>query len=268
MIKYDFPKIVTPNDCISLLSEFDNIFDLGNQMVPNVIMDLSRVKKISLLGILINYKIIEYTYKNYCFEKAELSVNDYIREQWEKYGFTELLNSFISNRDITQNKYKKLKIKFEDSFFIAPQALLRSTDFSKESLKTNFLPKIEEYYDDDEDIVAMIFLCLSEILLNFWEHAIDDTNSILVAEGNRSHIEIGCADTGRGIITTLGDVLGDNVKTDVDIIQKSVERDVTSKKKSNHMGYGLWVLNQITKKTGGRLHIYSEGTFFKNEQYH
>lgn len=31
------------------------------------------------------------------------------------------------------------------------------------------------------------------------------------------------------------------------------------------MGYGLWILNQIATKTKGRLHIYSEGAFYKND---
>jgi signal transduction histidine kinase len=111
----------------------------------------------------------------------------------------------------------------------------------------------------------MIFLCLSEILLNFWEHAIDDTNSILVAEGNENHIEIACADTGNGIITTLNRVFENSSINRPNTLKKSVEKYVTSKKMTNHMGYGLWILNQIAKRTNGRFHIYSEGAYFKND---
>jgi hypothetical protein len=36
----------------------------------------------------------------------------------------------------------------------------------------------------------MILLTFSEILLNFWEHATEDTKSIIVAHGNKDQIEI------------------------------------------------------------------------------
>jgi hypothetical protein len=234
-------------------------------MIPDAKILLDKVKKTSLLGILLNYKFIEYTYKHNCFEKPEMIVNDYIKKEWERYGFTSLIHSFVSNKDLTERTYKNLKVKVEDRFIIAPQALLRSKDYSDKFLKSEFLPKIEDYYCDNDKVVSMVFLCLSEILLNFWEHAVDDTNSILVAEGNTQHIEIGCADTGNGIITTLNRVFENSSIDRPATLKKAVEKFVTSKKMTNHMGYGLWILNQITTKTKGRFHLYSEGAYFMNE---
>lgn len=264
MVKFEFPKILKPNDITPLLNSFEKAFSMEEQLVPDVKIDLLKVKKISLLGVLLNYKIIEYTYKHNCFKKPELLVNDYIEEQWERYGFTKLIHSFVSNRDESEKNYKNLQVKVADKFIIAPQALLRSKNYSDKFLKSEFLPKIEAYYSKKEKVIAMVFLCLSEILLNFWEHAIDDTNSILVAEGNQDHIEIACADTGNGIITSLSKVLNPP-RNRPGTLAQAVEKHVTSKRMTNHMGYGLWILNQIASKTGGRLHIYSEGAFFRND---
>lgn len=265
MILFEFPKILKPNSIYELLNSLEQAFSMEEKLVPDVVINLQKVKKTSLLGILLNYKFIEYTYKNNCFKKPNLFVNDYIEKEWERYGFTKLIHSFVSNKDLTERNYKNLKVFVDDRFIIAPQALLRSKDYSDKFLKSEFLPKIEEYYKKDDKVVSMIFLCLSEILLNFWEHAVDDSNSILVAEGNENHIEIACADTGNGIITTLNKVFENSSIDRPGTLKKSVEKFVTSKKMTNHMGYGLWILNQIATKTKGRLHIYSEGAFYKND---
>ena len=265
MIVFEFPKILKPNNVVLLLNSLEKAFSMEEQLIPEAKINLSKVKKTSLLGILLNYKFVEYTYKHNCFHKPEMIVNDYVEKQWEHYGFTKLIHSFVSNKDLTERNYKNLKVKVEERFFIAPQALLRSKGYSDKFLKSEFLPKIEDYYKHNDKVVSMIFLCLSEILLNFWEHAVDDTNSILVAEGNQNNIEIACADTGNGIITTLNKVYENSNSNKPATLKKSVEKFVTSKKMTNHMGYGLWILNQIAKRTNGRLHIYSEGAYYRNE---
>ena len=238
MILFDFPKVLKPNNTVQLLNSLEKAFSMEEQLIPDAKINLSKVKKTSLLGILLNYKFIEYTYKNNCFRKPEMIVNDYVEKQWERYGFTRLIHSFVSHKDLTERNYKNLKVKVEEQFIIAPQALLRSKDYSDKFLKSEFLPKIESYYKKNDKVVSMIFLCLSEILLNFWEHAVDDTNSILVAEGNNNHIEIACADTGNGIITTLNKVFENSSIDRANTLKKSVEKYVTSKKMTNHMGYG------------------------------
>jgi hypothetical protein len=265
MMRFDFPKVLKPNNIVELLNSLEKAFKMEEQLVPDAKINFTKVKKTSLLGVLLNYKFIEYTYKNNCFKKPEMIVNEYVKKQWERYGFTKLIHSFVSNKDLTEKNYKNLKVKVDERFIIAPQALLRSKDYSDRFMKSEFLPKIEDYYKKNDKVVSMIFLCLSEILLNFWEHAVDDTNSILVAEGNDNHIEIACADTGNGIITTLNKIFENSSIDRAETLKKSVEKYVTSKKMTNHMGYGLWILNQITTKTKGRFHIYSEGAYFKND---
>ncbi len=259
------PKYFQANDIISFLSEVEQAFSLKDQMQPKVLFDLSKIKQVNILGILLIYKFIDYTYNNHCFHKPEVKVNDYIEKQWTKYGFRDLIELYVSNKDVLDKGYKKLNVQIHNNFIIAPQPLLRNDNYSNEVLKSSFLPKIKEYYSFDERVVTMIFQCLSEVLLNFWEHAVEDTKSILVADGNKQMIEIACADTGNGIITTLGQANSSENYTKEDLIYNSVQKGITSKSMTDHMGYGLWILNQITHLTKGRLHLYSQGAYFQNE---
>lgn len=110
----------------------------------------------------------------------------------------------------------------------------------------------------------MVFQCLSEVVINFWEHAIDDTKSILVAEGSKDYVKIACADTGKGIISTLGPTL-EKGYSKVDILLKSLEKEVTSKQNTDHMGCGLWIIDELVAKAKGKLYIYSEGVYYKRE---
>ncbi len=266
MTKFNIPKTFKCNDVIPFLNEIQEVFSWRNKLVPNIHIDIGKTKTISSLGILLIYKIIEFTYKNYCFKRPNLIANDYILQKWKEYGFYELISAYMDDHDKTEQIYRKLAIKMEDKFFIAPQALLRGDQYSKDVLEKNFLPQIKSYYSESEKVVSMIFLCISEILLNFWEHAVEDTKSILVVEGNKQNIEITCADTGNGIISTLGVIYKEFSLSKTTILRKSIEKGQTSKKMSNHMGYGLWILNEITTQIGGRLHLYSEGAYLKNER--
>jgi len=261
----EIPKILKLNDIATFLMRIEKVFSMQEKMEPNVIIDLTKIKKTSVLGILLIYKLIDYTYHHNCFKRPNLNVNEFIKKEWHRYGFFELIESYVSNKDISENSYKGLRIHVEDKFIIAPQPLLRKDNYSNKVLKDKFLPKIEKYYSHDDKAVSMIFLCLSEVLLNFWEHAVEDTKSILVAEGNKQVIEIACADTGNGIVSTLGKTLHAQNYSKQQILKKSVEKGVTSKSMTNHMGYGLWILDEIIKLTNGKLHIYSQGAFYRND---
>jgi len=259
------PKNFKANDVITFLTEVEKAFELKDVMQPNVVFDLSKVQSTNILGILLMYKFIDYTYNNNCFHKLNISTNEYINKLWTKYGFWDLINLYVSNKNVLDKGYKRLNIQVEDNFIIAPQPLLRNDNYSNEVLVTKFLPKIKEYYSFNDRVVSMIFQCLSEVLLNFWEHAVEDTKSILVADGNKNSIEIACADTGNGIISTLGQSFhSENISIE-QIIKKSVQKGVTSKKMTDHMGYGLWILNEIARLTNGRLHLYSQGAYFRND---
>jgi len=262
------PKHFTAPNVIEFLADCGPLFDLKGKRAPEYGFDLSNVKQCSMLGALVFFKIIEYGFISKCFKQPRIfhdPQNTVMVEAFKTYGFWELITNYVENKDSVEQSYRQLEIKVEDNFIIAPQALLRDSNFSSETLQKNFLPQIEEYYSFNNKIVSMIFLCLSEILLNFWEHAVDDTKSIIVASGNKNSIEIACADTGEGVISSLKKT-GDYDKWGAEnILIESVKKGVTSKKKSNHMGYGLWILDQIVTLVGGRMHLYSQGAFYHND---
>lgn len=262
------PKYFTAPKILEFLEECVQLFPLRNTQSPGYVFDLMKVQECSMLGTLVFYKIIEYTLTNRCFHAPAIAFNyeqPVAIEAFKRFGFWDLIMDYMEDRHSVEKSYRKLEVKVEGNFIIAPQALLRDSNFSSKALRENFLPQIEEYYSYDPKAVSMIFLCLSEVLLNFWEHAVDDTKSIIVANGNRQSIEIACADTGKGIISTLTDSSEVKSKKPAIILAKSVEKGVTSKKGTDHMGYGLWILDQIVRLVKGRLHIYSQGAFYVND---
>ena len=128
------------------------------------------------------------------------------------------------------------------------------------------MPKIQEYYQAYPDKIKMIFQAFSEITLNFWEHALEDSNSIIVAKGDQHNIEITCADTGNGIISTLQSVPKFKKVRSPELLKLSTEKKVTSKSATFHMGYGLWILNEIATRTKGTLRIFSESAYYNNNK--
>lgn len=259
--EYKIPRIFTVSDIHKFLKEVEDIFTIKNACLKDVKIDFKEVEKIDVIGLLLIYKLIEYAIENKCLIKPELDLNPYIEKKLAEYGFDELLHDYTKCKTAD---YTNLDFRMKGEFYIAPLALLREQNYSDEIIENKFLPKIEEYYVDRPKASLMILQCLSEVLLNFWEHAVNDTKSILVASGNKDYVEIVCADTGNGIISNLSPVLNGQYSKS-EIIEKSLERGVTSKKKTDHMGCGLWILNQIVTLAKGRLSLYSEGAFIKND---
>ena len=127
------------------------------------------------------------------------------------------------------------------------------------------MPKLREYYVGQDKVISMVSICFSEILLNFWEHAVEDSQSIMIANGNDNFVEIACADSGNGILSTLKTNEKYAGVGDLELFSSCVKKNVTSKEKTNHMGFGLWILDELVKASKGRLHIYSEGYQYIND---
>lgn len=240
------------------------IFKTEERQLPMYALDLSKVNKVNVLGMLLLYKIIEYSIEKRCFFKPAIFFESFIEEKWKEYQFVPLINSYIESTD-SSPMFKDFKIQLSDNFILAPQPLLRNNDFTEMYLKNKFLPKISEYYNGKDKAISMIFTCFSEILLNFWEHAVEDSKSIMIADGNRSYIQIACADTGNGIISTLMKNEKYRGLSKEKLILASVKKNTTSKENTNHMGYGLWLIDQIVSAINGRLHLLSEGVHYSNE---
>jgi len=258
------PKHFRANSIVNFITDCQDIYRLANKKENGFLLDLGRVKECTMIGVLLVYKIIEFSIKNNCFNAPMYLMDVPFREAMEKYGFTKLILTYLADKDVAEKEFANLKISVSDNFIIAPQALLRNDKYSSELLNKKYLPQIEKYYSFNDKAVTMIFLCFSEILLNFWEHAVDDTQSIIVANGNKSNIEIACVDNGKGILTTLK-LAGKEQKDNLNTLISAVEKGVTSKDLSNHMGYGLWIIDQVAERTNGRFHLYSEGYYYFKE---
>lgn len=258
------PKQLSVTTVAEILRAANIIFQTENRQLPLYALDLSKITKTNVLGMLLIYKIIEYSIEKKCFSKPAIFFDKFIEEKWKEFQFVPLINSYIESTDASP-MFKDFKIQLSDNFILAPQPLLRDNDFTDQYLKNKFLPKISEYYSGNDKAISMIFTCFSEILLNFWEHAVEDSKSIMIADGNKSYIHIACADTGDGIISTLRKNKKFNGLTKEQLILESIKKNTTSKENTNHMGYGLWLIDQIVTAINGRLHLFSEGVHYYND---
>ena len=168
------------------------------------------------------------------FFYPKINVNNKITEELKKSTFWSLINDFIRNKEVN---YKELKFREFSGLFIVPINLTTKTKDEAEAL---YAPRITSYYHD-RHVQFVVLSCMGEIASNFHEHSSDKTNAILVASGNDSNFRIACADTGIGVISSLRPVLGQEFqrKEKFEVLQKSVEKEVTSKLNTNHTGCGL-----------------------------
>lgn len=263
--KISAPKRFKANSIVEFINNCAPIYTLANKQERGFLLDLGKVTECTMIGVLLIYKIVEFTVRNNCFAYPLYLMSPEFQVALEKYGFTKLIITYLSDKkNLAEKEFTNLKVSVSDNFIIAPQALLRNDKYSSEVLNQKYLPKIEEYYSFNPKTVKMIFICFSEILLNFWEHAVDDTQSIIVANGNKHNIEIACADNGKGILTTLS-LAGKTKKDNLSTFISAVEKGITSKDLTNHMGYGLWIIDEVVKKTNGRFHLYSEGFYYQRD---
>jgi len=266
--KLILPKHFNIGSISKVLKDFEQVFKAKGKQIAGFHIEFNKVEKPSMIGALLLYKIIEYSSRHHCFSKPTISyhINTRFGYALVQLGFHYLIMAFIDDRDNKIDKeFNKLKISIGDKFIIAPKALLREDKVSREEINKTYLPQIQGYYKNNQKAVSMILLSFSEILLNFWEHATLDSKSVIVANGNNDIIEIACADTGEGIISTLSEKYKDKKVSPEFILGESVKKGNTSKSGTNHMGYGLWILDEIVTKTKGRMHIYSQGASYFNE---
>lgn len=258
------PAIINASNVLPFLRDVSIIFTFENKRLGDYALNITKLKKINVLGMLLLYKIIEFSVEKKCFHLPQIYFEDFMENKWHEYDFIPLMNSYIQQQDTSRN-LQNLTVQMSDNFILAPQPLLRDSNFTNKYLKTKFLPKINEYYNGRDKVISMISTCFSEILLNFWEHAVEDTKSIMIAEGNNNYMEIACADTGNGILSTLKSNPKYDGLSDEKLILSSTFKNITSKENTNHMGYGLWIIDQIVTAVGGRFHLYSEGAAYTND---
>jgi len=243
------------------LKEVENVFKWNDQEKKNFQLEVGYTERIDIFGQLLLYKFLEYSVKHHCFYFPKIKVNNKVTDELRKSTFWSLINDFIRNQDVN---YKELKFREFKGIFIVPINLTTKT---KDEAETLYAPRITSYYHD-RHVQFVVLSCMGEVASNFHEHSNDKTNAILVASGNESNFRIACADTGVGIITSLRPALGREFerKEKFEILQKSLEREVTSKQNTNHTGCGLWLINSFVTGLKGELQIFSEGAYYVNHQ--
>ena len=256
------PKNLSICSAKQFLDEVEPIFSLTNAKVKGVELDTLQTEKADIFGQLLLYKFIEYTIHKSCFSgpSTNLNRNSKLKSLLDRTGFLPFVNEFMNRNnsqlknDIPENY--NLDWKESDKFYIAPIVLSKTGGYSdKEEL---IKKKIRDYYHCDQTIVGTIMSCISEIGSNFMEHAEESTNSVMVATGNKEYFELACADTGKGVLTSLRQVIKDRLQPH-ELLRKALEKGVTSRPGTNHLGAGLWLISQYVSFSKGEMYVFSEG---------
>lgn len=252
------PEILTHQYISFFLREVEPLFKMRGCNEKGIFVDTSKTRKINILGLLLLCKFFEYSIQKDCFlnPKCNLDVCKGLLREIDKNAFKPMFQQFMHFR--IPEDYS-MEFKQNDGVFIAPMILNRGQ--SREKTEVSYRNKIKEYYNYNKTITFVILQCLGEIASNFSEHAVLDTKSIMVASGNKDYFEIACADTGDGIVSTLGPILEGHKKNSYSVIQEAFEKGVSSKLDSGHMGCGLWLIDKFAAATNGELCVYSEGGY-------
>ena len=259
------PKSIELNSITSFVRVFNFIFGLAGKEKPQYHLAFGKVERCDVTGVLLLYKMLEYSVTARCFSfpTHDIAYNDFLKGCISEYGFLELIKSLMNNpNDVDMRPYKKLKISSNDRVLIAPIALIRNDTFhSLDIIKRQYVPIISSFYED-ETTQQMILGVFTEVMHNFWAHAIADNKSIIVGYGTKQFFEVVCCDNGAGIDGTMRDRF--NSKDSKKLVKMAMNNGVTSKRNSSHMGYGLWFINEVVTKTHGALTIISNDVHFKN----
>lgn len=260
-VTFKIPSVCTVQRVKQFLDATAPIFGLEDKRIEHVKVVTRFVEKMDIVGVLLIYKFVEYTSKKGCFKSPQMIGNDNFLYELQRFGFWELLDSFLKNLPADFNS---LKYQFYNNVFVAP---IKLNGISEVEAKNNYIPKIREFYKDTETC-HVVFSVLCEIVSNFKEHSQDETDSILVATGDKNKFEVVCADTGIGMISSMNTVLRNSPSisiSDFDVLEIATRQGVTSKHDTNHMGYGLWLISEFVNLANGELHMYSEGAYYVNQ---
>lgn len=247
----------------SFISSVEFIYSSEEKCISNFVFDLSKMKQICLLGQLLLYKFISYTVENRCFNKPEIKWGENQISVFDKYGFYEIMRTYIQTpheEEKILKSYKNIRFIKKDGLLIAPQRLLRKEGSVKDELEAKLFKNLRIFYETEE-AYTLVSVCVGELLSNFWSHATSDTGTVMVAYCHQNYFEICFADNGNGIISTLKKSNQQySSLSDTNIISESIEKGVTSKPGTDHMGLGLYFIKNICKYNNGQIRIYSEGS--------
>lgn len=242
----------------TLIRKLSFVFGSENRDLSNVVISFSATKQ-NPVSALIIFKFFEYQLLNKCLEHPKASLHELV-EFFSHYGLEKLFKKLIVKEDAEQI-YRSLKPVQMDGFFIAPHSINRDNFKSMEELETKYTKFIKNYYDSIcPELVQYFNTCICEIASNFLYHALEDTNSILMAKGDATQIEIVCVDNSVGIISNIDSKSRNHKAT----MSKAFERGFSSKKKDGHCGTGLWYVAKISEFLNGTVTVYSEDIKYLN----
>jgi Signal transduction histidine kinase regulating citrate/malate metabolism len=256
-------------EILNFLAGASFIFKCKGKKEKDFTLNLSPIKDISLLGQLLIYKFISFTARNACFIGPSINwnSNQVIYKQFVKSGFLKIMTSYVENPkdwDDILKSYEGLHTISHGTYFFAPHSLIRDDIDKRNNVEQEFLNSISDFYKSNGNKVSIVSMCISELIMNFWSHATDDSDTVLVAKGGDQYFELIFADNAQGIITTLkdGNTEFSRMKP-TEILKKSCEAGVSSKQNTYHQGYGLYLVSQLAKSNEGQLNIFSEGVGLK-----
>lgn len=256
------PSRLTRGNIVELVGTLNFFFESAGLKIRDVFLYFDRVNKVDVLGILVLYKFLEYSVMHSCFENPtfNLTYNKYLDNEIGKFGFSDLIAALMNNK-AKEHYYKNLDTQVTADFILAPIAILRGKDMRSQKKKAQ--REIANYYGDN-DTTAMILQVFSEIFQNFLSHAATDNRSIVVMHGDKQKIAFACADNGVGILNSMKENPRYSSMKAEAMLQKSLMRGVTSKEGTNHLGYGLYYINEVVSRLGGQLIIYTDRYYLYN----
>lgn len=259
------PKHFTAPNTKEFLSAASRIFSIQDKQETNFHLNLSQTQKTDVLGLVLIYKFLEYTVRKRCFYRPTCNLDPKypVYRELDSFGFLELLKGIVK-QNVTQ--YDKLKTpSVSNGIIVAPFFLDRASQVDEVS---NNSAAICSYYKQNQINLSVILTCISEIASNFRSHSVSDTKSIIAARGNKDWFEFACADTGEGVVSSLsGTTPFSNSRMEkFEILQQSIHKGISSKDitTTEHMGFGLWLVNEFITAAKGEFHLYSEGAYLIN----
>lgn len=240
------------NNLTTLIRKLSFIFKYDDRNVPNCEFRITPTK-LDAVSALVIFKIFEYAAINSCLEEPKANLNE-ILKLFGIYGIDKMMKKLIS-QELVDPLYKNLKPTKIKDFFIAPHPINRESFKNKQELENKYTEFIADYYQNVcPNLVQYFKTCICEIASNFLYHALEDNNSILMAQGNKKKIEIVCVDNSTGIISNLNSKSKDHKR----VMKSAFQRGVSSKKDEFHCGTGLWYVEKIAQQLNGTLRVYSE----------
>lgn len=242
---------------IRIMNVFYSYTDLE---VANFHLSAYNSRKIDLLCVLLLYKFLEYSLIYKCFSNPTFDYLDNIKKDISEFGFESLISECFNDYRRAENEYLNLKPHInKNNFLVSPITIFKGSK-NRQSIESGCFDKIQDYYGNG-DISDMIFTIMCELIGNFYSHSNDASKSIIVAYGDCRTVEIACADSGDGIITSLREVYP--WKDSNRLLDHAMKRGITSKPMTDHIGNGLWSIDEIVKRNNGRLLVYSERSMYK-----